>query len=320
MAMKPAAKIEPVKKLNYSGKKLNFEKYNRFGYLFLAPFFIVFFIFNFYPTIYTIFLSFTDLSGWATTPNFVGLENYTNIINNEFFIKALSNTLLLWTMNFIPQILIALFLAYTFTNKRLHMKGTGFFKAVFYLPNIITAASIALIFYALFSYPQGPINLLLQDIGLLKEPFDFFRSETGTRLIVAFIQFWMWYGQTTIVLVAAILSIDESLFEAARVDGANERQTFFKITLPLMKPMIIYILITSMIGGLQMFDIPLLLTNGQPNNSVETIMTFIYKQAFQGSRAMNVASTASVILLIISIIFSFVVFRMFRDRGQKGRG
>lgn len=299
-------------------QKLNHEKYKRFGYLFLAPFFIAFLTFNFYPTIYTIFLSFTDLSGWATEPKFVGLENYVKIFENEFFLKALSNTFLLWTINFIPQIIIAFFLAYTFTSKRLHMKGTGFFKAAFYLPNIITAASVALIFYALFSYPHGPINTLLQNIGLLSDPFDFFRSETATRLIVAFIQFWMWYGQTTIVLVAAILSIDESLFEAARIDGANDRQTFFKITIPLMKPMLIYILITSMIGGLQMFDIPLLLTNGQPNNSVETIMTFIYKQAFQGSRAMNVASTASVILLIISIVLSFIVFRIFREKSKKG--
>ena len=297
---------------------MNHEKYKRFGYLFLAPFFIAFLTFNFYPTIYTIFLSFTDLSGWATEPKFVGLENYVKIFENEFFLKALSNTFLLWTINFIPQIIIAFFLAYTFTSKRLHMKGTGFFKAAFYLPNIITAASVALIFYALFSYPHGPINTLLQNIGLLSDPFDFFRSETATRLIVAFIQFWMWYGQTTIVLVAAILSIDESLFEAARIDGANDRQTFFKITIPLMKPMLIYILITSMIGGLQMFDIPLLLTNGQPNNSVETIMTFIYKQAFQGSRAMNVASTASVILLIISIVLSFIVFRIFRENSKKG--
>lgn len=299
-------------------KKYKFAMYHRYAYLFIAPFFIAFIIFNLYPTLYTILLSFTDLKGWATEFNFVGLENYKNLLQNQFFIKSVGNTFILWTVNFIPQIIIAFFLAYTFTSRRLNMRGTEFFKTIFYLPNIITAASIAVLYAALFSYPQGPINLLLQDLGIIEKPFDFFRSVPATRLIVSYIQFWMWYGQTTIIIVAGILSIDESLIEASRVDGANDWQIFRHITLPLMKPITLYILITSMIGGLQMFDIPLLLTNGQPDNSVETMMTFIYKQAFTGSRSMNIAATASVFLLIISIILSILVFRVLRDRTEKG--
>lgn len=296
----------------------NFEKFNRYGYLFLAPFFIAFFIFQLYPIIYTIFLSFTDLKGWNPTFDIVGLENYSNIFKNALFLKSIKNTFILWTVNFIPQIGLALLLAAWFTNLKLRLKHTGFFKVVFYLPNIITAASVAVLFYALFSYPVGPMNLVLVKLGVLEKPFEFFRSVGGTRLIVSFIQFWMWYGQTTIVLVSGILSIDNSLFESAMVDGASDGQIFKRITLPLLKPILLYTLVTSLIGGLQMFDIPFLLTNGNPNNSVLTITMFIYKQAFTGSRNFNVAATASVILLVLSIVLSTLLFRFFKENSRVG--
>ncbi|MDZ7834641.1 MAG: sugar ABC transporter permease [Alkalibacterium sp.] len=130
----------------------------------------------------------------------------------------------------------------------------------------------------------------------------------------------MWYGQTTIVLQAGILGIDENLFDAARVDGATDWQSFTKITMPLMKPITLYVLVTSLIGGLQMFDIPYLLTGGGPNQSVETMMIFIYKQAFQGGRNLNIASTASVILLIMTVIISLFIFNSFRDKKAKPKG
>ncbi|MHC5373270.1 carbohydrate ABC transporter permease [Enterococcus sp. LJL120] len=301
------------KKVKRKGK---FERYNRYGYLFLAPFFIAFLIFQLYPILYTIFLSFTDLQGWATEANVVGIKNYLNIFDNALFIKSIKNTFILWGVNFVPQIGLALLLAAWFTNLKLKLKGTGFFKIVFYLPNIITAASVAVLFYALFSYPSGPMNLILTNLGVLEEPFEFFRSVSGTRLIVSFIQFWMWYGQTTIVLVSGILSIDNSLFESAMVDGATDNQIFRMITLPLLKPILLYTLVTSLIGGLQMFDIPFLLTNGNPDNSVTTITMFIYKQAFTGSRNFNVAATASVVLLLLSIVLSTLLFRFFRENSK----
>src|SRR5699024_2108188 len=154
--------------------------YNNYGYIFLIPFFLVFLFFNLYPTLYTILLSFTDLSGWKTEFNIVGIQNYINLFNNALFLNSLNNNIILWILNFIPQIILALILAFWFSNKRLNLKGTGFFKIVFYLPNIITAASVALIFYSLFSYPSGPLNMLLLHLGVLDKPVDFFRSVTGT--------------------------------------------------------------------------------------------------------------------------------------------
>lgn len=299
---------KPKRKL---ATRKNVEKY---GYLFIAPFFIVFAIFNLYPTIYTIALSFQDISGFAVEGNFVGLQNFTNLLNNNVFIQSVRNTFILWTVNFIPQILLALVLAYWFTNNRLKLKGQHFFKSMFYFPNIMTAATVAVIFYTLFSFPRGPVNQVLVGTGVLEAPFDFFRSVPFTRGLVSFIQFWMWYGQTTLVIIAGILSIDKSLYEAATVDGATNWQSFTKITLPLIQPITIYVLITSLIGGLQMFDIPLLLTNGGPNGSVETIMTYIYKQAFQGGRNVSIAAAASVFLLIITMLASLAIIGYFRKR------
>lgn len=308
---------DPVKHNKKLSKMKNTEK---FGYFFIAPFFIVFTIFNLYPTFYTIYLAFQDVAGFNIEGSFVKFQNFISLLNNQLFLKSVGNTLILWTINFIPQILLALLLAYWFTNNRLRIRGQNIFKSIFYFPNIITAASVAVIFYALFSYPRGPINLILIETGVLQSPFDFFRNETFTRAIVSFIQFWMWYGQTTIVLIAGILSIDKSLYEAAVVDGATSWQSFRKITLPLLKPIMLYVLITSLVGGLQMFDIPLLLTNGGPNNSVETLMTYIYKQAFQGGRNLSIASAASVYLLLLTIILSVVVFILLRDKKGKRTG
>lgn len=301
----------------------NPEKYakikdvNKFGYYFIAPFFLVFIIFNLYPTLNTIYLSFYNIAGFQTEGTFVGLMNYTNLLKNSLFIQAVKNTLVLWTMNFIPQLVISMILAYWFTNARLKLKGQTFFKSAFYLPNIITAASVAVIFYALFSYPKGPINLLLINLGVLDAPYDFFRNVAFTRGLVSFIQFWMWYGQTAIVLVSGILSIDGSLYEAAEVDGATPWQSFRKITLPLLKPITLYVLITSLVGGLQMFDIPLLLTNGGPSGSVETVMTYIYKQAFQGGRNISIAAASSIYLLLMTVVLSIVIFMVIRDRKPK---
>lgn len=301
------------------GKKKGFERYNKFAYLFLAPFIIGFLIFQLYPIVYTIVIGFSDLSGWKLDFEIVGIKNFITLINNDLFIKSIKNTFIIWITNFIPQILLALVLSAWFTSLKLKLKGTGFFKVVFYLPNIITAASVAILFYALFSYPIGPMNFILTKLNVIAEPYDFFRSTTATRGIVSFIQFWMWYGQTTIVIISGILSINTSLFESAMVDGATDRQIFTKITLPLLKPILLYTMVTSLIGGLQIFDIPFLLTGGNPDNSVLTVTMYIYKQAFEGNRNLNIASAASVILLLISIVLSFIVFQIFRERKQEGR-
>ncbi|REK75134.1 carbohydrate ABC transporter permease [Paenibacillus paeoniae] len=298
--------------------KLN---YDRYGYFFIAPFFIVFLVFGLYSMVYTFNLSFTDLKGWNRDYNYVGFKNFVDLFHNPLFMKSFYNTFIIWIMNFVPQITLAIILAAMFTNPRLKLRGQGIFKVLFYLPNIITAASVSVLFYVLFNHPTGPINQLLVNFGILEEPYNFFRDKLASRSIVAFIQFWMWYGSNMLILIAAMLGISPSLYESAMVDGASNTKIFFKITLPLIKPILLYNLITSLIGGTQMFDIPFLLLGGAPDYSTETIAMFIYKQAFTGANNYYIASAASVVLFLVVILLSAIIFKFFHmepERKRKG--
>lgn len=297
-------------------KRVSYAKY---GYIFSLPFVIAFLIFMLYPILYTLVIGFTDLKGLGVTEFHVlenPFQNFKTILTNPSFQTALKNTFMIWIWNFIPQMTLALILAAWFTNGRLKIKGQGFFKVVFYMPNIITAATVAILFNSLFGYPMGPVNDLLQTFGFIDSPYEFSRSKLAARLIVAFIQFWMWYGYTMIVLIAGILGISPDIFEAAEIDGANGVQAFFRVTLPNLKTIVLYTLVTSLIGGLQMYDIPRLFQNGNPDNSTLTASMFIYNQAFSGSYMYNRAAAASMIMFVIIAALSAIVFYLLRDKDE----
>ncbi len=297
-------------------KKISYSKY---GYIFSLPFIIVFFIFSLYPIFYTALIGFTDYKGIGVTEFHIlenPLQNFEIILKNASFITALKNTFTIWIMNFIPQILIALVLTAWFTSKRNKLRGKGLFKVIFYLPNIITAASIAILFFALFGYPVGPVNSILVKLGIIDAPQYFLVGKTTTRIIVAFIQFWMWYGYTMIILVSGVLGISPEIYEAAEVDGTNGLQAFFYITLPNLKTILLYVLITSMIGGLNMFDIPKLFMQGGPDNATLTTSVFIYNQAFSGSYMYNRAAAASMIMFAIIAVLSGILFYIMRDKSE----
>ena len=298
-------------------KKLK-NKYAKYGYLFSLPFIITFLLFTLYPIVYTFMLSFSDLQGVATgNINILSnpFENYIDMLNNQTFRTSLQNTVVLWIVNFIPQIVLATVLAAWFTNKRLNIKRSGLFKTLFYMPNIITAASIAILFGALFGAPTGPLNDIFVRLGFIDSPVHWFRNPTTARGVVAFIQFWMWYGSTMIVMIAGINGINPALFEAAAIDGANGVQTFFKVTLPQLKPIVLFTLVVSFIGGMQMFDIPMLLVDRSgPDNATLTASVFIFNQAFGGARMWNRAATASMILFVVCAIIAGGLFFIFRDK------
>ena len=291
--------------------------YAKYGYIFSAPFILAFLIFSLYPIIYTAVIGFTDLKGLGKTDyKFLAnpFQNFQTIFKNPSFQVSLSNTAILWIINFIPQILLALLLTAWFTSTRHKIKGQGFFKVVFYMPNIITAATIAILFNSLFGYPMGPANDILMKLGLSDGPINFMLQKWTTRGIISFIQFWMWYGYTMIVLISGVLGINPELFEASEIDGATSAQTFFFITLPCLRTILVYTLVTSLIGGLQMFDIPRLLNLGGPDNSTLTTSVFIYNQAFQGSYMYNRAAAASMIMFVIIAALSGLLFYLMRDK------
>ena len=298
-------------------KKKEFS-YAKYGYLFCIPFVLIFLIFHLYPTIRTVLLAFTDCKGLGnTTMNFLTTDifaNFKKILADEVFKKALGNTAILWIVNFIPQILFALLFTAWFTSRRNKIKGQGFFKVVFYMPNIITAATIAILFNCLFAYPKGPVNDLLVTLGYLDTTFDFLGNPTASRLIISFIQFWMWYGYTMITLISGVLGINPEIFEAADIDGASDWDIFWHITIPNLKSILTYTLITSLIGGLSMYDIPKMFNAGQPLNSTLTTSMYIYNKAFSGSYLYAQASAASMILFALIGICSIFVFLSMRDQ------
>ena len=299
-------------------KKKTKNKYAKYGYIFSLPFIITFLLFSLYPIIYTFILSFSDLQGVATgSINILSnpLENYSELLNNQTFRVSLQNTVVLWLVNFFPQIVLATTLAAWFTNKRLNIKRSGLFKTLFYMPNIITAASIAILFGALFGAPTGPINDLFIRLGIIDSSVHWFRNPTTARGTVSFIQFWMWYGSTMIIMIAGINGINPSLFEAAAIDGASGVQTFFRVTLPQLKPIALFTLVTSFIGGMQMFDIPMLLVDRSgPDNATLTTAVFIRNLAFGGGRLWNRAAAASMILFVVCAVIAGGLFFLFRDK------
>jgi multiple sugar transport system permease protein len=336
-----------------AARRIKSISYARYGYYFIIPFFIVYILFQFWPLVQTFIIAFygnTDLAmirpGEGRSPalnytdDFVGLQNVQVLLfgsdnlgeqgNSEEFWKSLGNTIILWFGNFLPQITLSLLLAVWFTDAKIKIKGKGFFKVVMYLPNIITAASVAALFKTLLNDTPGspgPINALFMDIAGrdLSEPFTFVKALSGSspwlpRASVMFIQTWLWFGNTMIMLMSGIMGINGSLFEAADIDGASSFQVFRHITLPLLRPIMLYTLVTSMIGGLQMFDIPLLYRNGPTMGAVspelQTIAVFIYRrfQAGKDTNAWGYAGAASVLLFIATSLLGALAFYINRDK------
>lgn len=290
--------------------KRKWMKYDHYGYLFIAPFFLAYFLFHLYPMMYTIGLSFTDVKGMNQDFQFVGLQNYAWLWGNEYFWHSMYNTAIMWIINFIPQLGFALLFAAIFASKHIKVRGKQFFKVIFYMPNIIMAASVALLFGTLFAHPFGTFTIIFKELGLVSESFQFLRDEWATRLLVCFIQFLIWTGPTTIMLAAGMTSVNNSLYESAMLDGATSRQMFFRITVPLIKPIMLYTLVTSLVGGLQVFDIPFLLNNGGPLNATTTIAVYTYKLAFTGDNNFSGSAAGSVYLMLIAIACSFALFKM----------
>lgn len=288
-------------------------RYNRWGYIFLIPFIVVFITFQLIPLISTIYNSFFEhyfKNGLTEVgPTFLGLQNYASLFSGGDLTKYLGNTLIMWIMGFVPQILVSLLLAAWFSDPSLRLKYQQFFKTVIYLPNLIMASAFAMLFFTLFS-DTGPINSLLMNLGVISTPYKFLSNVGSTRALVGFMNFLMWFGNTTILLLAGMLGIDTSLYEAAEVDGATATQVFFKITLPLLRPILVYVMITSLIGGLQMFDVPQILTNGQgnPARTTMTLIMFLNKHLY--SKNYGMGGALSVVLFIVTGILSVIVFRI----------
>ena len=300
-------------------KKKSIKNYNRAGYLFVLPFVIVFLIFNVYPVLRTLYLSFTNakIAGVGKI-QWVWFDNYIRVITDKFFWRALGNTLRIWGVNIVLQLGLAFLLTIIFSEIKYKIKGLGIFRVIYYLPNLIAATSVAFLFKTLLDWRYGTFNQIIYQVfkffGKSYNPIDWLGTAAHAGSTIAVISAWMWFGNSFIMLMAGVQGISKDYFEAAAIDGAGRWTVFGKITLPLLKPILLYVAITSLIGGLQMFDLPYLMADkaSASYNSVQTAVMYLYKFGFEtGTTQTGYASAIAYILFLIILTVSVVQFKLF---------
>jgi ABC-type sugar transport system permease subunit len=272
-----------------------------YGYLFVSPFFISFIVFGLVPILYTFYLSLTRWDGF-TEPVFIGWANYERLLQDVYFYKSIINTLIIWVLSIVPQLTLALTLAIILNEK--FIRGKHLFRAVYYFPNIVTPITLGVLFSLMFDWQTGSVNKMLMSLGIVSDPVYWFNSPFLSRIIVATVIAWQYFGFNMLIFIAGLQSISPEVYEAAEVDGASRVQIATKITLPLLKPVFMFTFITSVIGGLQLFDAPLMLGNG-PENSTMTMVMYLFETAFKNFNYSYGAAIAYAIFVII-MFFSLI--------------
>ncbi|MBD2868786.1 carbohydrate ABC transporter permease [Paenibacillus arenilitoris] len=280
---------------------------SHYGYFFIAPFFIGFAVFGLIPILYTFYLSLTKWDGFSD-PIFIGWDNYARIVQDTFFYQAILNTLIIWIISIVPQLILALVLALILNEK--FVRGKHFFRAVYYFPHIITPITLGVMFSLMFDWQTGSVNKLLLEFGWVSEPVNWFNSPWWSRAIVGLVICWQYFGFNLIVFIAGLQSIPSEVYEAAEVDGASKLQTAWWITLPMLRPVFLFTFITSVIGGLQLFDAPLMLGNG-PDNATRTMVMYLYETAFKNFD-YSYGSAIAYAIFIVVMFFTLITARASR--------
>lgn len=299
-------------------KKKN--RINIWPYIFLAPFFIFYIAFNLYPTLFSFYISLTNWDALAGISNkkFVGFSNYINLFTNDkFFYKAIGNTLL-FMVAYIPfVIIIGLVLAVVLFNMK---KFRRTFQTLNVLPYITTPVAIGVIFAFMFDWSTGIVNKILVHFGILQEGINWLGVGNYARIVVIIMLIWKSFGYYFVVYLAGLSTIPEELSEAAAVDGATPRQIFFHITLPYLKPITVFLVITSIISGLQLFDEPMLLFSGNsgggiiggPGRACLTGALYFFDKSFTSTSSYGYGAAISYGIFIFILLFSTVGFKLFK--------
>ena len=277
--------------------KLSLEKrHNLTGWAFLLPASILIFVFCFYPMSQAILLSFRKTGGV-----FNGVANYARIFKDKTFQQCLFNTFFYFVIQVPIMLVLALMLAQLLNNPKI--KGKGIFRTLIFLPCATSLVSYSMIFKSLFA-PDGVVNRVLMAIGL--SSVDWFQSTWPARWVIVIALIWRWTGYNMVFYLAGLQNIEYSVYEAAKIDGANGWKTFWKITVPLLKPTIIMTFIMSINGTLQLFDESVNLTKGGPANSTITMSHYIYNTCFINVPNFGYASAMSFIIFIMVAVLAFI--------------
>ena len=266
-------------------------------YLFIAPFFVLFAIFMVYPLISSLVMGFYEMRGFKSRI-FVGFENFTDLFQDPIFWKSLLNTTYFALGTLLLQLPIALLLAILLNAK--FVKGKNFLRLAFFTPILVAGVFVAIIFNLIYDQRAGLIN---NEFLLFGKEIGWLSDQRYVMLAVILTGVWQWAGFNMIFFLAGLQGIRQELYEAAAVDGANWWQSFIHITLPSLRPVIAFVVVVSMIGSFQLFDLPYILTNGgEPADAGTTIVMYLYKNGFQFMRLGYAATIGWVLFIIIAII------------------
>ena len=301
--------------------------YTKWGYIFVIPFVVVFLIFSFWPMASTIYYAFCYLKhAGNTNPEFLPLigkpwyQNFKDVFVAKSFWDAFKNTLLFFLASAIPEWILAFWLAAMMTDRRMKIRGRFLWKTAFFFPKLVAGSTLgaSVLSNIISVVGQGTgytiAASMMNGFGFKPEDFEFF---TSVRFVIILAMLFMHFGITFIYAIAGITGIPVEVFEAAELDGANRLQTFFKVTLPSMRPMLFFITVVMVVDGIGTYDIPSLFGPYDTFRTNLTLMMYMEKQAFAGSYAYDKASAASLILLAIYILFSSVIyFTLIRDKEE----
>jgi cellobiose transport system permease protein len=287
-------------------------------YVYVAPFFVLFAIFGLFPLFYTAWVSLTDRNLLDPHASFVGLANYSELLHDSYFWNAVENTLGIWVLSTVPQLVLALVIAHVL-NRQLRVRT--FFRMSILLPQVTSLVAVALIFSQLFGYRYGLVNYVLNQVGI--DNINWEAGRISSWVALSTMVTWRWVGYNALLYLAAMQSIPDELYEAAAVDGARTWRQFVHVTIPMLRPVIIFTVIISTIGGLQLFTEPYLFQpvkgagTGGSARQYQTVAMYLYEKAF-GSTQFDFGYAAAIawcmFLLIALIAFlNYLLVRRIRS-------
>jgi len=282
-------------------------------YLFISPFYIVFLIFGAFPLVFTVWVSLHDWELASGLREFTGLQNYRELLGDEAFWHSVVNTIGIFFMSTVPQLLLALWVA-NLLNRRL--RASTFYRIGVVAPMVTSTAAVAIVFAQLFARDYGVVNWLLGQVGI--DPIDWQASRGWSWVAISAMVDWRWTGYNALIYLAAMQAIPKDLYEAAAIDGASRVRQFWQITVPMLRPTIIFTVIISTIGGLQLFTEPVLFGSGRmdggPVHQYQTVTMYMFDNAFRSDHYGYGAAIAWMLFLMI-IVFSLLNFLFVRRAG-----
>jgi raffinose/stachyose/melibiose transport system permease protein len=288
------------------------KKHNLAGLMFVMPLVVLFLVMNVYPIVYNLVISATDWNGIAKSWNFIGLANYGKLLSNPVMPRLIRNFGVFGIATILAQAALGVLLASFFARG---VKGAGVYRTVFYVPVIATATIVGNIFSKILETNRGYLNEAFRAVGLnaLAQPW---LAEPNLALLwIILINIWQWTGYSMLMYYANMLNIPQDIYEAATIDGANPRQQFFRITLPLLRSTHFTLFVLGALGSLKCFDLPYVLTKGGPNYATEFFSTYINKQSFE-LFDQGMSSAIVVVMLALAMVITLLQLRLYSRKNK----